>query len=94
MIELNGHLRCRTEAEAELVRLYLPKHIEMTRAEEGCLVFEVTPEEDGLTWRVHERFVDQAAFDAHQMRAATTDWARKTGEIPREYTVDEIDQND
>ena len=94
MIELNGHLRCRTEAEADLVRLYLSRHLELTRAEPGCIVFEVTPEEDGLTWAVHERFVDQAAFDAHQARAATSDWARQTADIPRDYTVDEIDQQD
>ena len=89
MIELTGFLRCASAAEAARVHALLPAHVALTRAEAGCLRFEVTPEADGLTWRVFEQFTDQAAFDAHQARAGASDWAAGTAGIARDYQIRE-----
>lgn len=85
---LTGRLICRTEAEAAMVRDHLPEHIRLTRAEPGCLSFEVTASEDPLIWLVAERFTDQAAFDAHQARAGASLWAKATAGIPRDYRIE------
>jgi len=54
-------------AELEDFREALALHIELTRQEPGCIVFEV---DEDLShpgrFTVYEAFVDQAAFDLHQ----------------------------
>lgn len=86
-VTLNGYLRCATDAEAARVRAALPEHVRLTRAEPGCLRFDVTPTDDPLVWAVSEEFTDPAAFEAHQARAAASEWARDTQGIVRDYTV-------
>jgi quinol monooxygenase YgiN len=41
MIHLEGRLIFKDEAEAALVAQHLPEHIRLSRAEPGCLSFEV-----------------------------------------------------
>ena len=60
------------------------------RALPGCLHFTVTPTGDPLVWSVHERFVDQAAFDLHQARVQASEWGRATAGIERDYVVTTI----
>jgi len=86
-ITLRGELRCADAAEAERVRAHLDEHLALTRAEPGCLSFDVTPTETDGVWRVSERFVDEAAFDAHQRRVATSMWGRETAGIQRSYVI-------
>lgn len=86
-VSLTGRLVCATQDEAERVRESLPAHIALTRAESGCLSFEVTQTADPLVWSVAERFVDANAFKAHQARAAASDWAVQTAGIARDYTI-------
>lgn len=86
-IELTGLLLCENTAQAEVVRRHLPRHVELTRAEEGCLRFEVAESEDPLVWTVAELFADQTAFDAHQARVRASEWGRATTAIPRDYVV-------
>ncbi|WP_373456770.1 putative quinol monooxygenase [Brevibacterium sp. 50QC2O2] len=50
----------------ETVCRYQPRHIELTRAEAGCLLFEVVQTGDPLIWSVAERLADESGFDAHQ----------------------------
>jgi quinol monooxygenase YgiN len=45
--------------------------------------------DDPLIWQVDEAFTDRAAFDAHQARAAGTDWAAQTKGIARDYVITE-----
>ncbi|UYO00352.1 MAG: antibiotic biosynthesis monooxygenase [Devosia sp.] len=92
-VRLSGRLICVSEAEAGLVRRYLPEHIALTRAETGCLSFEVSPTDDPLIWRVEEVFVDQAAFEAHQARTGASEWARQTKAIRRDYAVSSVDRS-
>ena len=91
MIKLIGRLVCNSPKEAELVRQYLPKHSELTRAETGCVSFEVTETTDPLIWKVEELFTNQATFDAHQKRTKASVWGRETSAIAREYEISEID---
>ena len=87
MIELTGRLICATEAQADVVRTHLPLHIELTRAEPGCVRFEVTQTSDPLTWHVHEIFSTREAFEAHQLRVKASQWGRETAGVGRDYTV-------
>lgn len=86
-VTLTGHLVCRDDVEAACVAQYLPAHVALTRAEAGCLEFVVEPTSDPLVWRVEERFTDEAAFNSHQMRVASSDWGRATKGIERRYTI-------
>ncbi|GGX62134.1 antibiotic biosynthesis monooxygenase [Tateyamaria omphalii] len=86
-VTLDGVLRCATEAEAERVRAALPEHVRLTRAEPGCIRFDVLSTDDPMIWTVSEEFTDPAAFEAHQMRTANSVWAKKTAGIAREYTI-------
>ena len=86
-VTLTGTLKCANEEEAARVRAALDAHILLTRAELGCISFEVTPTDDPLVWHVAEEFDGPAAFEAHQERAAASDWASQTKGIARDYTV-------
>ena len=74
-VTLTGTLRCANRDEAARVQAALPEHIALTRAEPGCLSFEVTPSDDPLIWSVSEEFTTPAAFEAHQTRAKASIWA-------------------
>lgn len=84
---LRGHITV-PEDRLDQVRKALPLHIALTRAEAGCLLFEVNenPDQPGR-FDVSEVFESKAAFDAHQDRARNSDWFRITQGIPRNYTV-------
>lgn len=86
-ITLTGALICTGSEELEIVEREISRHIELTRAEAGCLHFEVAQTEDPLLWSVAERFADQAAFDAHQKRVKASDWGRATAGIKRDYVI-------
>ena len=88
-IYLSGTLRCTTPEQAARVRAALPTHIALTRAEPGCVAFDVTETDHPMIWRVEEEFVDQAAFDAHQARTRASAWFAETQDIPREYQITE-----
>ena len=87
-IRLIGKLICATDEQAALVREHLPEHIRLSRAEPGCVDFEV--DHLGSTiWRVDERFEDRAAFEAHQARTKASAWGHATLGIAREYEISE-----
>lgn len=86
-VELRGRLVCRTADEAAVVVRELPRHIELTRAEPGCVRFVVERTDDPLVWNVSERFADQDAFDAHQERVRVSSWGLATVGIERDYVI-------
>ena len=89
-VTLTGFLLCRSLEEADRVSQFLPEHIRLTRAETGCLRFEVwRSQSDPCRFAVTETFRDRTAFEAHQARAADTIWARATKGIPRDYAITE-----
>ena len=91
-IRLTGKLVCRNAAEAAIVATHLPEHVELTRAERGCLSFEVAATDDPLVWTVEERFASEDAFAAHQARVAGSEWGRSTAGIERQYEVRRVER--
>ena len=87
VIRLTGTLTCPPD-EATTVREAVQEHIRLTRAEPGCLAFDVTEVAPGV-FNVAERFTDGAAFDAHQTRTRASDWWRISRHLPRDFTVTE-----
>ena len=86
-VYLNGNIDVPAD-RLDAVRTALPKHIALTRAETGCISFEVVESQDVAgRFMVAEVFVDQEAFDAHQSRTKASDWFVTTQGIPREYEV-------
>ncbi len=90
MIRLRGHLICQTPDEAAAVRAHLPAHIALSRAEPGCLAFEVDPTDDPLTFDVMETFRTRTDFDAHQARTRASPWFAATRDILRDFRVEEL----
>jgi quinol monooxygenase YgiN len=93
MIHVTGTLTCATEAEADIVHRHLPTHIALSRAEPGCMTFNVDPTSDPLVWHLDETFTNRAAFEAHQARTRASDWFRATAHIARDFQVSEIGPN-
>lgn len=91
IVNLDGRLVCDTEGQAKIVSLHLPEHARLSRAEPGCLRFEVNATKDPLIWEVSESFASRQAFDAHQARVAASAWGVATAGIRREYTVAEAE---
>ena len=74
--------------QLEAVKDALVEHIALTRAEEGCLVFDVSQSADNpLAFDVYEEFVDDAAFSAHQARAKGTHWVEVTSDAKRDFVL-------
>jgi quinol monooxygenase YgiN len=89
VIHLSGRVVCPDIEAANRLARHLPEHVRLTRAEAGCLSFEVTPTDDRLVWQVAERFTDRAAFEAHQARTAASGFATATADILRHYQITE-----
>ena len=90
-VRLNGQLLCDDPGQAAIVVQYLPLHLGLTRAEKGCISFNVTPTHDPLVWQVDEYFRDAVSFRAHQQRVSSSEWGRETSGIERRYTITGID---
>jgi quinol monooxygenase YgiN len=84
---LSGHLICGDQIQAAIVAEFLPLHIELTCAEQGCLFFEVNLTEGPWIWQVDEQFRDAASFRAHQPRVAESEWGRASATIDRQYEI-------
>ncbi|TWD48190.1 quinol monooxygenase YgiN [Agrobacterium vitis] len=84
---LNGHIDVPADRLTD-VTAALPQHIALTRAEAGCLSFEVNPcPNKAGRFLVAEVFANQAAFDVHQARTKASNWFQVTAGIARDYTV-------
>ncbi|NOY41081.1 MAG: antibiotic biosynthesis monooxygenase [Planctomycetes bacterium] len=89
-IVLSGYISV-PAADLHAVRQALPEHIEMTRAESGCLVFKVEedPAEPGR-FSVYEEFENRNAFEFHQARVQASDWGQISRNVKRHYKIDEL----
>lgn len=91
---LKGHIDV-PDDRLDAVTTALPVHIALTRAEPGCISFEVLPSDTVPgRFKVTEVFVDQPAFDFHQERARNSDWFTITQGIPRDYGITVGDASD
>lgn len=86
-INLTGRLVCQGGEESAVVTKFLPRHIELTQAEPGCISFEVKQTDDPLVWDVEECFHDADSFRLHQTRVKASEWGRATAGIKRNYSV-------
>jgi len=87
-VRLSGVLVCGSEDETAIVAQHLPLHVSLTRAEAGCVSFDVHPTDDPMVWQVDEVFSTSNAFRAHQDRVAASVWGSATAGIERRYTVE------
>lgn len=92
MIHLKGQLICKNEEEHAAVMAHLDEHIRLTRAEPGCLSFEVSPAKDPMAFDVRETFRDRAAFDAHQSRTRASAWFAATRDIVRDFAIEDTQE--
>ncbi|MDC0610388.1 antibiotic biosynthesis monooxygenase [Vibrio sp.] len=66
----------------------LPNHKLLTKAEPGCLTFDVTPDSSNfLRFNVYEEFTDREAFEHHQRRVKASVWGEVTSNVERFYKV-------
>ncbi|WP_407705150.1 putative quinol monooxygenase [Aeromonas veronii] len=76
------------QAELTAVINELDNHIRLTRLEDGCLIFEVTQnEENQYRFDVYEEFKDQTTFDRHQLRVKSSKWGKVSVNVERYYEV-------
>ncbi len=87
MIRVTGTLTCATADDLAIVHAHLPEHVRLSRAEPGCLTFNVTQSADPMVWRLDESFTDQAAFAAHQTRTRGSVWFRVSQGLIRDFHV-------
>lgn len=84
-ILLTGTMTCAPD-EVEAVLSIMPTHIRLSRAEPGCLQFDLWQDElRPCEFHVTERFRDERAFEAHQDRTRASDWFRVTGHMQRDF---------
>ncbi|WP_261837175.1 putative quinol monooxygenase [Vibrio ishigakensis] len=75
-------------SQLEQIKVSLKKHIQLTRQEPGCLVFEVTQDDiEPTRFRVYEEFESEQAFNAHQQRVKQSKWGKDTVDVERHYTI-------
>jgi len=76
------------ESELAIIRSALNVHMHLTRAEQGCIVFDVVddPEHVGR-FNVYEEFVDRDAFEKHQARTKDSDWATASRNVERSFDI-------
>lgn len=87
IVTLTGRIEV-PAADLDAVLAELPRHIDLTRYEAGCLSFEVEADANEPTvFHVHERFADPAAFAAHQARVRSSEWGAVAANAMRHYEV-------
>lgn len=90
MVALEGRLICADAAQMMTALAMLPEHVDLSRAEAGCLRFDVWQDDDPLVWNLAELFRDADAFDAHQARTAASDWGKGSTALRRDFARREV----
>lgn len=86
-ITLQGHIKV-PEKDLLAIKAELPKHIELTLQEIGCLSFQVSQApKDKNTFFVYEEFINRAAFEAHQERVKRSHWGKIAVNVERHYQI-------
>lgn len=90
MVGLSGRLTCADAGQMMTALSLLPDHIALSRAEPGCLHFDLWQDEDPLVWHLSELFVDAEAFAAHGARTRDSAWGRESTAITRDIQRREV----
>jgi len=86
-VYLDGLLVADSAAHRAVIDLYLDEHIALTRAEPGCLKFEVTEDaKDRNKFHVSEVFDSEESFAAHQARAIASEWGQHSEKLKRKFS--------
>jgi quinol monooxygenase YgiN len=89
-ITVSGFLIAKTLAEADRASELLAEHIRLSRAEPGCLTFDVVrSQSDPTRFALFEVFRDRPAFDAHRARTQASAWWEGTRTLERQFTIEE-----
>ncbi|MBW6417479.1 putative quinol monooxygenase [Celeribacter sp. PS-C1] len=89
-VMLSGTMTCAAH-EIDHVLALLPEHIRLSRAEPGCLQFDLWQDEVRPTeFHVTEVFRDARAFAAHQDRTQSSDWWRVTHHMARDFRTSNV----
>ena len=83
-VALSGQITCADMGQLMALLTHVEAHVAASRAEPGCLFFEIAQTDDPLVWRVEELFRDAAALEAHRARTKASPWAAATSGIPRQ----------
>lgn len=90
MIALAGRLICADARQMMTALSLLPDHVDHSRAEPGCLRFDLWQDEDPLVWNLSELFADAEAFSAHQDRTKASIWGRDSTDLGRDFRKREV----
>jgi quinol monooxygenase YgiN len=83
-IALSGRIACADTGQLMTLLMHVEAHVAASRAEPGCLFFEIAQTDDPLVWQVEELFRDAAALAVHRARTAASVWGAATAEIARD----------
>ena len=84
---LSGYLDV-PDADIATVEKHLPVHIRLSRAECGCISFDIRKDpQNPNRYLVDEEFTTHAAFAAHQARVKASEWGRATAHLQRQYKI-------
>ena len=88
-VVLQGYVLA-TDQDLPGIEAELPRHIELTLQEEGCLSFQVTQDHENKNrFNVYEEFIDKESFDAHQARAKASPWGAVSANLEKHYNIEE-----
>jgi quinol monooxygenase YgiN len=75
-----------SDSDLAAVKRELPNHINLTRQEKGCIVFEVSQDNESINrFNVYEEFVSKDAFKLHQQRLSSTEWGKVSSRLEKHY---------
>ena len=78
------------DGDMQAVQDEIPNHIQLTRAEPGCLVFEISRHNEiANRFSVYEEFVDRRSFELHQKRVGESVWGAVSVDVERYYQITE-----
>ncbi|VAW54229.1 hypothetical protein MNBD_GAMMA06-1291 [hydrothermal vent metagenome] len=84
-IILEGYVLA-SSSDLATVKRELANHIQLTRQEEGCLVFDVSQDKKNMNrFNVYEEFTSQEAFKEHQQRLSRTEWGKVSSKLEKHY---------
>ncbi len=85
-----GTITCPADKRSAIVPA-MKDHIRLSRAEPGCIQFDITASPSVPdTFVVTEEFANRAAFDAHTNRTRASDWWGISQHLPRQIIVQDV----
>ncbi len=84
--DVSGYLLV-PDDDLPMVLELMPTHIALSRAEPGCLKFDLWQDPQNPNHIcLSESFQDRAAFDTHAARGKASEWGQKTSHMTRHFT--------